>query len=207
MKNTLVYVHDPMCSWCWGFRPVLKRLMVSLPENLEVIRILGGLAADSDSPMPMRMRQYLQQAWHSVQASIPGTQFNFDFWANCAPRRSTYPACRAVIAATLQGAQFDEQMTRVIQQAYYREAKNPSDDSTLIELAGVVGLDSTAFARDLNSPSTHQALADQIDFSRRLGVRGFPGLVLIIDNAAIQIAVDYRDPLAMLDAINTHITN
>ena len=24
--RTLIYVHDPMCSWCWGFRPTFERL-------------------------------------------------------------------------------------------------------------------------------------------------------------------------------------
>jgi hypothetical protein len=50
--TTLVYVHDPMCSWCWGFDPVLRELVSSLPEGVAVRRLLGGLAPDSDEPMP-----------------------------------------------------------------------------------------------------------------------------------------------------------
>ncbi|MDH5427723.1 MAG: DsbA family protein, partial [Nitrospirota bacterium] len=26
MSPTLIYVADPMCSWCWGFSPVLEEI-------------------------------------------------------------------------------------------------------------------------------------------------------------------------------------
>ena len=48
MQANLYYAHDPMCSWCWAFRPTWKRIVKALPENLAVRRILGGLAPDSD---------------------------------------------------------------------------------------------------------------------------------------------------------------
>jgi putative protein-disulfide isomerase len=44
------------------------------------------------------------------------------------------PILRAVIAAREQGIDYNEAMISRIQQAYYLEARNPSDNSTLIEL-------------------------------------------------------------------------
>ena len=37
----LYYVHDPMCSWCWAFRPVLLELRDKLSEG-EVFEALSG---------------------------------------------------------------------------------------------------------------------------------------------------------------------
>jgi len=125
LEKTLIYVHDPMCSWCWGFEPVRKQLFQRLNPNIKVKRLLGGLAPDSHAPMPLEMQVFLQNTWRKIENHIPGTQFNFDFWTKCQPRRSTYPANRAVIAARLQGEQFDELMTTKIQQAYYT---NPHKD-------------------------------------------------------------------------------
>lgn len=206
MKNTkLIYIHDPMCSWCWGFRQVLQQLLATLPTNIKVTRILGGLAADSASPMPEEMQRTLQHTWQMIQRKIPDTEFNFDFWTNCKPRRSTYPACRAVIAARQQGEKYDEEMTHAIQKAYYLDAKNPSDDTTLIDLAECIGLNPGEFASALNSPSTRQVLADEINFSRNLGAQGFPSLMLITDNATRAIKVDYADAKAMTKSIvSTH---
>ena len=107
----LYYVHDPMCSWCWAFRPVLLELKAKLPDTIEFIRLLGGLAADSDDPMPEETRHYVMDNWKRIQQQLPDTEFNYDFWTTCTPRRSTYPACRAVIAARKQGKEYDEIMT------------------------------------------------------------------------------------------------
>jgi putative protein-disulfide isomerase len=40
----LYYYHDPMCSWCWGYRPVADQLFSSLPAWITRVNVLGGLA-------------------------------------------------------------------------------------------------------------------------------------------------------------------
>ena len=93
-----------MCSWCWGFRPIWTEIKTNLPQEIEVKYLLGGLAPDSDEPMPKQMQSDISGYWRRIQQHIPGTKFNFDFWDKCEPRRSTYPSCRAVIAARKQEA-------------------------------------------------------------------------------------------------------
>ena len=129
MSNILYYAYDPMCSWCWGFRPVWEELQARLPAEVRVQPILGGLAPDSDQPMAPDMQSHLQDTWRRIEQRIPGTSFNFAFWENCSPRRSTYPACRAVIAAGAQGPGQESNMVLAIQRAYYQQARNPSDNS------------------------------------------------------------------------------
>jgi putative protein-disulfide isomerase len=203
MSKTLIYVHDPMCSWCWGFEPTRRKIFAGLPEGMPVKRLLGGLAPDSDQPMPEPMRAGLQQTWRRIAAMIPGTRFNFDFWTENTPRRSTYPANRAVIAARMQGEDYDPLMTAAIQKAYYLEARNPSDDSTLIELAGEIGLDSERFATDLAADSTHQMLLEEIREARMLGIDSFPSLAVVHDGSLRHIDLDYGDADAMLRQIET----
>lgn len=190
-QATLYYAHDPMCSWCFGFAPVWVRLQRELPAAVVVKRLLGGLAPDTDQPMPAAMREQLQATWRRIESHIPGTRFNFDFWTRCAPRRSTYPACRAVIAARAQGAQYDEQMTYAVQRAYYQQARNPSDDDTLVALAAELGLDVDAFGHALNDPTTQQQLEREIEAADSLGAQGFPSL--IVESAAGRrlISIDY----------------
>jgi len=195
---TLYYVHDPMCSWCWAFHPVWEQLRARRPDSLTLKRVLGGLAPDTDEPMPQRMREKLQSVWRTIQQRVPGTEFNFDFWSNCVPRRSTYPACRAVIAATRQGSRFEEPMILAIQKAYYLQARNPSDANTLIELAVDVGLDAVRFTEDLCAEDTQAELISQLNLSRRLGAHGFPSLILQRHRRLHAIAVDYRDAARIL---------
>lgn len=200
-NDRLIYVHDPMCSWCWGFRPVFEQLCVRLPATIHVDRLLGGLAPDTVEPMPAAMREQLEATWRRIQERIPGTRFNFDFWRLAAPRRSTWPACRAVIAARALDPTIEDAMIGAIQRAYYLEARNPSDDTTLVALAGELGLDAQAFTRRLRDSATALQLAHEIDEARRLGADSFPSLRLLHDGRCRPVAVHYTDPQPMVDAV------
>ena len=200
-QDTLIYVHDPMCSWCWGFEPTRQAIFDAIGDRLQIRRLVGGLAPDSDAPMPESMQQMLQQTWQRIGQTIPGTRFNFEFWEKCAPRRSTYPANRAVIAAREQGADYDQAMTARIQQAYYLEARNPSDNSTLIELATEIGLDADKFAECLVAESTQQLLMTEIQSTRALGIDSFPSMAVHRNGELHHIGLNYTDPQAMLEQI------
>ncbi len=201
MKKTLIYVHDPMCSWCWGFEPTRRAIFDAVAGRMQVRRIVGGLAPDSDEPMPAAMAAMLQQTWQRIEQTIPGTRFNYAFWSACSPRRSTYPANRAVIAAREQDEEYDEAMTGRIQQAYYLQAKNPSDNSTLIELAADIGIDVERFAQSLVSESIQQALLSEIQDARSMGINSFPSLAVIKAGELQHIGLNYRDAEAMLSQI------
>ena len=205
-RASLIYVHDPMCSWCWGFRPVLTQLRSRLPPQVCFEHLLGGLAADSDQAMPAALQQQLQQTWQQIAKHIPGTRFNFDFWRDCQPRRSTYPACRAVIAARLAGIDDPDRMTLAIQQAYYLRAMNPSDAATLIQLADELGLDSRTFETLLHSEQVDRLLHEEIAAARSIGVQSYPSLVLrTADNGDLPVAIDYLNADAMLATVQTLI--
>ncbi len=197
----LYYVHDPMCSWCWAFRPVLLALKNKLPNNIEFIRLLGGLAADSTEPMDEKTKQYIIDNWRRIQQQLPKTKFNYDFWTTCQPQRSTYPACRAVIAARKQGLQYDEIMTLAIQQAYYLQARNPSNNATLIELAEEIGLDANQFKQDLISDKAEQELLHELNTARSLHLNSFPSFLLTDGERGLHINPDYQQADIILEKI------
>lgn len=199
----LYYFHDPMCSWCWAFRPLWIEIVAGLPDNVNCRRILGGLAPDTELAMPIDMQAKLQTVWKKIQQTVPGIQFNFDFWEQCMPRRSTYAACRAVIAARLQGAEHEEAMILAIQQAYYLAARNPADKGTLVELATEIGLDITVFSMDIDSPSVHQILFQEIEFTNRLEVNGFPTLLLEREGVFTGIEHNYDNADAILQQVRS----
>lgn len=88
----LYYVHDPMCSWCWAFVPVWQQVQEQLAEwPVRIEYLLGGLAADSDVPMPEDMQHMLQATWRRIQQHVPGTEFNFAFWTDCQPVVQFWP--------------------------------------------------------------------------------------------------------------------
>jgi len=197
-----------MCSWCWGFKPVWLELKAALPEHVKVQYVLGGLAPDTNDPMPQPMRQTLQQTWEHIAQTIPGTQFNHDFWTNNTPRRATYPACRAVVAACAQSRAFEEPMINAIQKAYYLQARNPSDDNVLVELAEEIGCDVNVFKDSLNSKVTVDSLNNQISFARHIGAQGFPSLFFeAIGKSPVPLAINYHNNAPVLEQIDISIAS
>lgn len=209
MSAVLYYVHDPMCSWCWGHRPVWDAVKAQLPPSIQVEYVLGGLAPDCDTPMPEPLRQTIQGHWQRIHTML-GTPFNFDFWTQNIPRRSTYMACRAVLAAGQQG--LDLAMINAIQQAYYLRALNPSDTAILKQLAVELqqkgqAMDTTTFAAQLQSSAIEQQLQQQIALARDLTAEGFPSMVLqykpegVMQERRVLVPLDYRDPQTTLKYI------
>ena len=202
-STTLHYIHDPMCSWCWGFHNTWQQVQLQLKDQLSIQYVLGGLAPDSGEIMSDDMRHYIQKNWQKIEKTIPGTQFNYDFWKNCSPKRSTYPACRAVIAAKNQAEKFEKIMINTIQQAYYLQAQNPSETSTLINLAASIGLDKQQFTQDLSSNTTQLQLDQDIALAKSLSSNGFPSLVLAKNGTNQSIQIDYNNPEFILQQIFT----
>lgn len=201
MVTTLFYIHDPMCSWCYAFDSSLTALQKELPDFIRIKKIVGGLAPDTTLPMPVELQQNIQQTWRRIEQTVPNMQFNYDFWIINKPVRSTYPACRAILAARQQGANFEDKMIGAIQTAYYQKAKNPSLQSTLLECALEVGLDADRFTNDLASDVIEEELQNEISTARSLGVISYPSLLLEHDGRLFPVSVDYLDHETMIREI------
>lgn len=203
-KPILYYVYDPMCSWCWGYRPTWLILQQKLESVVTINTIVGGLAEDSDVPMPEEMQRFLQKTWHKISAEL-GTEFNFDFWSQCQPKRSTYPSCRAVIIA--RQYQQEQAMCLAIQEGYYLHAQNPSEVDTLIKIAASIGIDVDLFAQQINSEKLKQQLVNEIARARALPIQGFPSLVLSVDGELFPIRLDYKNWQTSYDMILNSLSN
>lgn len=170
------YVMDPMCSWCYAFATPWRALSAQFDEGIDVHYVMGGLAPDNDEPMPASMRRAIADTWHRIE-SATGARFNHEFWQSNTPRRSTYPACRAVIAAGFLAGDGRSRMAEAVQRAYYLEARNPSLDDVLIQAAASAGFDRDEFAAEFKGQRVREAFDEDLDQTRRFGVGGFPAVI------------------------------
>ena len=198
-QDRLYYVHDPMCSWCWGYRPTWEAIQAALPTDIYVVYLVGGLAPDSDEPMLEDMRFGLQQVWKKIELSL-GRPFNHDFWSMNTPRRSTYPACRAVLAAEAL-ARKGKEMIFAIQTAYYQQARNPSDIAVLSDVAMQIGIDGQQLRAWILDEVNEKQFQRELAFAHSLPISGFPSLVLETQGTRQGIALDYLTPQVALDDI------
>jgi putative protein-disulfide isomerase len=153
--------------------------------------------------MSPAMQQEIRNHWKTIQKQVPGTMFNFEFWEQNTPRRSTYPACRAAIAAKSQDRSIEDAMIHAIQTAYYLQAENPSDDGVLIHCAETLGLNTSRFEQELHASATREQLFREIRLAQSMQAFSFPSLVLKSDDSIRPIHIDYLNADKVLAQLST----
>ena len=85
-----------MCSWCWGFSPVLKQIQQDYSKDAPLRLIVGGLHAFDTDPMNDQYKATIKHHWEQV-AEASGQPFNYAFFEREGFVLDTEPACRATV--------------------------------------------------------------------------------------------------------------
>jgi len=176
MQARLLYVMDPMCSWCWGFAPVAEALVeqaraAGLPLHL----VVGGLRTGSGAALEPTTKRYILEHWQAVKDTT-GQSFRFEGALPDGFVYDTEPACRAVVAARSLAPDIAWRLVKEIQQAFYLEGRDVTQASVLTELAEKAGLPKIEFAEAFDSAEQLAATASDFSWVQDLGIAGFPTL-------------------------------
>ena len=172
----LWYFADPMCSWCWGFSPVIETLRDDYRERMKIALVLGGLRHET-APMTAAQREDILHHWRAVQART-GQPFRFDDALPPGFVYDTEPACRAVV--TVGGIDPGQifALFKAIQTAFYAGGRDVTQPGVLADLAAGLGVDGGTFVRDFGSDVARTRTQAHFRQARQAGVRGFPTLIV-----------------------------
>lgn len=193
----LVYIADPMCSWCYGFGKELSALRQALP-NLPLQIVGGGVRAGETSVMTDEMRQFRLSHWARVEKTS-GLPFNrAAFLARQNFVYDTEPVCRAVVATRKMAPTVDQLgIFRAIQSAFYVDGLDTTKGEVLAAVAAAAmtraGVTTDA-ANFLTVWKATETIAEtQADFlqARKWGVSSFPSLLLNIDGKLHSVSPGY----------------
>jgi putative protein-disulfide isomerase len=90
----------------------------------------------------------------------------------------TEPACRAVVTARSIDASQAFAYYAAVQSAFYRDARDVTQEDTLTSIAKDCGYDASLFAATLRSEPARRITRNDFETSQRLGVSGFPTLAV-----------------------------
>ena len=194
----LIYVGDPMCSWCWGMSPVLA----AAPERFEMpLRVVvGGLRTGTARiPLGDRSKQTIAHHWHRVE-EVTGQPFDHSFFDRDDFVYDTELSCRAVVAARdLDPAAAFPYFER-LQRAFYAENIDITSAEALADLAVEEGLEAAAFVSRLESPAIHDQTQADFSEARQLGVTGYPSLLLTDHMQVYPLSFGYA-PMEQIEAL------
>jgi putative protein-disulfide isomerase len=130
----LIYVVDPMCSWCYGFSKEVKELMDMNPGiSLEIV--MGGLSAGSTKLLDKAGKRFRLMHWAKVEA-LSGLPFNRE--ALIEREGFVYdsePASRALVTAIKLNTGVDIlKIFRAIQNSFYVSGEDVTNPKVLVKI-------------------------------------------------------------------------
>lgn len=197
MQARLLYVMDPMCSWCWGFSPVAEALVAQAQQaGVPLHLVVGGLRTGSGAALEPNTRRYILEHWQAVHDTT-GQAFRFDGALPNGFVYDTEPACRAIVAARSLAPDIAWKLVKKIQQAFYLHGRDVTQPSVLAELSEHAGLPRIEFADAFDSADQHAATASDFSWVQDLGIAGFPTLLAERDGQLALLTNGYQ-PLEAL---------
>jgi putative protein-disulfide isomerase len=176
-SREFLYVADPMCSWCYGFAPVIEGIARHFEGRVPVRMIMGGLRAGNTRAMRPEDKDYIRAAWTKV-GKASGQPFDFAFFDRATFTYDTEPACRAVVTvrgmAPAKALAFKGRLSH----AFYGRNRDITDADEIVKIAEEADLDGDEFrARFMSADVRNETFRDFL-IAKEMGVEGFPCLLI-----------------------------
>jgi putative protein-disulfide isomerase len=176
-RREFIYFADPMCSWCYGFGPVMAALAGQFADRLPVRVVMGGLRAGNTQAMREKDRAYIRDAWARV-GEASGQPFDLSFFDRETFVYDTEPACRAVVAARRLAPDSALTFKAAVSSAFYAHNRDVTRDDVLADIAAENGFEREIFLRELTSPEARNETFRDFLTAKQAGVEGFPLLAV-----------------------------
>lgn len=207
--TSVIYIADPMCSWCYGFGPELSALLDGLP-GLPLHIVLGGLRAHNKQVMDEKLKTMLLTHWAHVHQRT-GLPFATDALSRPDFIYDTEPACRAVVAARMLAPTTALTVFHAIQHAFYTEAQDITQGKVLAHIASTalaqagVPVDPEKFLETWASAAAVDATQADFVQTQRWGIHGFPTLILERDGQLDLVTSGYLPMQKLVEAMQSVI--
>jgi len=175
-RLTITQFTDPMCTWCWGSEPIIRRLRTVFGDQIEFRYVMGGLVEDFDNfydaandiAEPNDVGPHWEEASRHHGMPVDTQIFETD------PAQSTYPASKAFTAARQQDTELAHRYLRRIREAYATQVRNVNHREEQVKIAESVGLNLDEFTTALDNGTAQAAFEQDLSRTRQAGVRAFP---------------------------------
>ena len=170
----LLYIADPLCSWCYGFGPELTKLLERHPDaRLDLV--MGGLRPYNTRATTQAFKAMLREHWRHV-ATASGLPFSESVLDRDGFIYDTEPSCRAVVTARDMDAAKAYPYLKAIQRAFYRDGRDATSGDVLADIAAEAGYERDTFRMNLDSELMREEVKSDFATTKTLGVNGFPTL-------------------------------
>ncbi len=200
-KIQLIYVGDPMCSWCYGIAPELAKVMDHYGDKIEVELVLGGLRPYNKESI-LSLKDFLTHHWEDV-SKASGQEFNYEILNRGDISYDTEPPSRATVVVREMDASKEITFFKKCQTAFYLNNKNMHLAESYHDILNELDLDISTFEKHFNSDEMKSRVKADFIKAGEMGVRGFPTLLVKKGDQYIQIANGFAKTERIIQSIDT----
>jgi putative protein-disulfide isomerase len=191
----LLYGFDPLCGWCYGIVPAMRRVAQDHP-GLPIRVVMAGLVAGERVGPYREMAGYIRGAsarLRAVTGRAPSEAF-FRLIAREGVVGDSGPPCIAIAHVAGLAPERAVAFAHGVIEAHFEQGADLGDPATYGPLLAAAGL--PPHLPDLADRALAEAVWAE---GRRIGLRSFPTLAVVRDGRAQVLASEY-DP-ARLSAL------
>ncbi len=175
--SEIIYIGDPMCSWCWGISPQLNALQrYGQQENIPFTIVMGGLRPGGGEEWNEKFRNFLKHHWEEVNKRS-NQPFGYELFELDNFDYDTEPACRAVVTVRSIAPEKVLSFYELTQHYFYVENQDPKQAVFYEPICKKLGIDFAKFSTQFASEEMKQATVTDFRQSRQWGVNGFPAVL------------------------------
>ena len=205
-KENVIYVGDPMCSWCWGIAPELKKLReFAIGNDMNFSIVVGGLRPGGGDPWDAQMKEFLEHHWNEVLART-GQPFGYDLFKLDDFNYDTEPACRAVVAARPQVGIRELEFFENVQRKFYVESQDPGKLVFYQSICEAMEISFDIFSKNFNSEGIQRLTNEEFIMNRKWGVKGYPTVLFGSNNELKLITNGYISSDVMIQRVQHYIS-
>lgn len=176
-KPHYIFVLDPMCSWCWGFHPVIEQIRRDYHDTYDFSLVMGGLRTKGAMVWDEPTKAKLLSTWQQV-AETTGQHFNDNLFNRDKFDYDTYPACKAVVSVReIWGEDAAFEYLARVQEAFYAGGQDTTDVNVLTSLLDKDKQE--AFLAFYQSQRAEVMMHHHFAKARSMGANVFPSVVKI----------------------------
>lgn len=185
----IIYVGDPMCSWCYGMAPELMKLKAKY-DDIPFQTIVGGLRPGGGDPWDEQMKDFLAHHWKQVEERS-GQQFGYKLFDRQEFNYDTEPSCRAVVTSRKWLKDADLDFFEAIQVKFYKDSEDPTTDEFYKSICEEFEIPYTEFLKEFHSDKMKELTNAEFQLNRSWGISGYPTVVLQKEEKLYAIARGY----------------
>lgn len=177
---------DPVCTWCWGSEPIIKKLEQAYLDDISIKYVMGGLIKDITKfydPVteigldPKKSNISVGKHWNQATLvhRMPTDGSKFAMFDD--DHLSTIPQNRAYLAIKKQDEEGSKKFLRALREASEVYGRKTNRLETLIEIVSETGFDVSQFLEDYHGVSNDLFKKD-LEFCDKYKITGFPSFLI-----------------------------